>query len=485
MTSDPTTTETDTPSAGVEMPSHTSNIPLAAVGLGLGMLLSILDQTIVSIALPNIATDLGGLGSVSWVVTCYVLASTATGTLYGRLSDRFGRRPTFLTAVTIFTAASVLCGVATSLAQLVFFRTLQGIGAGALFAVPTIALAELFPVALRGRVQGAVGGIFAIASVGGPLLGGVITDTAGWRWIFYINLPLGLLSMLFVIIALRLPKPGGATRVDLVGSVLLVGTVVGILLVTEWGGRTYDWGSGVILGLIAGVLVLLAAFIWWEGRTDHPVIPLRLFANRTVGLVLASTLVLGALLYASIVFIPTYLRSAFGMSATEAGLALNPYVIAFVVASFLSGSIAGKSGQYRPFLVGGPVVITGGFVLLSLLGADSTYFVVALDLVVLGIGVGMIMQLLVTVAQNAVTGNDLGAATSAALSIRGLGMSLGVAVYGNILSRQLAGKPATPATTADAIPDMLVWAIPLAAALVLLTIFIPTQKAARPLTAAE
>lgn len=450
----------------------TGSVPLAAAGLGLGMLLSVLDQTIVSIALPDIAADLGDVGSLSWIVTSYVLASTATGALYGKLSDRFGRRPVFLAAVAVFTIASALCGMADSLTQLVAFRTLQGIGAGALFTIPTIALAELFPVELRGRVQGAVGGIFALAAVGGPLVGGVITDAAGWRWIFYVNVPLGLLSMILVWIALRLPRSAHTVRLDIVGSLLLVGVVVGVLLITEWIGGIHSGGVGPILALSVAVAMLLAGFIRQERRFSDPVLPMHLFTTRATGVVLAATLLLGALMYASIVYMPTYLRSAFDMSATEAGLALNPYVIAFMIASFLSGSIAGKTGRYRAVISAGAAVIVIGLVLLGLLDAESGYLVVAASLLVLGIGVGMILQLLVTVAQNSVAASDLGAVTSAVLSVRGLGMSMGIAIYGSILGHQLSGQPVNPATTADAIPDMLLWALPPALVLLLLTLLL-------------
>ncbi|MGW1741668.1 MDR family MFS transporter [Nocardia sp. NPDC001965] len=468
-----------TTTSGTAPAVPTGSVALAAAGLGLGMLLSVLDQTIVSIALPDIAADLGDIGSLSWIVTSYILASTATGALYGKLSDRFGRRPVFLAAVAVFTVASALCGMADSLIQLVVFRTLQGIGAGALFTIPTIALAELFPVELRGRVQGAVGGIFALAAVGGPLVGGVITDAAGWRWIFYVNVPLGLLSMILVWIALRLPRSAHTVRLDIGGSLLLVGVVVGVLLITEWIGGIHSGGVGPILAPTVAVAILLAGFIRRERRFSDPVLPMHLFTTRATGVVLAATLLLGALMYASIVYLPTYLRSAFDMSATEAGLALNPYVIAFMIASFLSGSIAGKTGRYRAFISAGAAVIVIGLVLLSLLDAESGYLVVASSLLVLGIGVGMILQLLVTVAQNSVAAADLGAVTSAVLSVRGLGMSLGIAIYGSILGHQLSGQPVHPATTADAIPDMLLWALPPALVLLLLTLLLRDRLPAK------
>ena len=452
-----------------------SNVPLAVIGLALGILVSVLDQTVVSIALPNIAGDLGGIDNISWVVTAYVLASTATGTLYGRLSDRFGRRGTFIIAMLVFTVASALCALADTMGQLIVYRAVQGVGAGALFAIPTIALSELVKPESRGRMQGAVGALFAIASLAGPLVGGALTDAAGWRWIFYINLPLGVLSMLLVAFALRLPRPTSRPSIDFLGSALLVGAVVALLLTTEWGGRTYDWLSGTILSLAVGAAALFALFVFWERRAVSPVVPMRLFSNPTVRLILPATAVLGALLYGSIVFLPTYLQSAFDISATVAGLGINPYMLTFVVASFLSGSRVSANGNARPFLIAGPIAIAAGFGLLSLLDADSNYGMVVVALLVMGVGVGFIMQLLVTVAQNAVQPADLAATSAAILSIRGLGMSLGVALFGNLLSRQLGPDAQAGPEVANAIPDVMVWGIPLALLLLALTVAVPAK----------
>ncbi|MER7131962.1 MFS transporter [Streptosporangium saharense] len=229
-------------STDLTSPVTGGRVPLATAGLLIGMLLSVLDQTVVAIALPDIAADLDGSGSMDaagWIVTSYVLASTATGALYGRISDRFGRRPVFVTAIVVFVVGSALCGLAQTTAQLIAARTFQGVGAGALFVLPTIALSELYPKHLRGRVQGLTGGVFALASVGGPLAGGLITDAWGWRWIFYVNLPLGLVAVAFTAFALRLPRSGGDGRVDVTGAVLVAGAAVGLLLVAGWGGRAY------------------------------------------------------------------------------------------------------------------------------------------------------------------------------------------------------------------------------------------------------
>ena len=461
-----------TPTAS-DAPPTASNVPLATAGLLIGMLLSVLDQTVVAIALPDIAADLGGMNAISWIITSYVLASTATGALYGRISDRFGRRTVFITAVAVFVAGSALCGVAQTMPQLVAARTLQGIGAGALFVLPTIALSELYPQRLRSRVQGLTGGVFAVASVGGPLAGGAITDTVGWRWIFYINLPLGLLSMALTAYALRLPKTGGAGKVDVPGAVLIAGATVSLLLVTEWGGRTYAWTSGVILALIGAFAALLVLFVWWQWRAANPLIPLRLFANPALRVVLPATALLGALLGGSIVYLPTYLQTAYGMGATQAGLALNPYVLTFMAVSFLAGARIGASGRFKPYLLAGSAIVVLGFALLSQLDAGTPYVLLAVELGVLGAGFGLLMQNLVVVAQNAASPADLAATTSATVSIRGLGLSLGVSVFGNLLTRELQGRTPSPQATAAAIPDILIWGVPAAIVLVALMAVLP------------
>ncbi|MGR6918849.1 DHA2 family efflux MFS transporter permease subunit [[Actinomadura] parvosata] len=450
-----------------------SNVPLATAGLLIGMLLSVLDQTVVAIALPDIAGDLGGMDAIGWIITSYVLASTATGALYGRLSDRFGRRAVFVTAVAVFVAGSALCALAATMAQLIAARTVQGIGAGALFVLPTIALSELYPPRLRSRVQGFTGGVFALASVGGPLAGGAITDAWGWRWIFLINLPLGLLAIALAASALRLPRTGGSGRIDLAGAVLIAGAVVSLLLVAEWGGRTYAWNSGVILALIAAVIVLGALFVRRERRAADPLLPPRLFAGPALRAALPATALLGALLGGSVVYLPTYLQAAYGMGATQAGLALNPYVLTFMAVSSLAGARIGAGGRFKPYLMAGSLIAALGFVLLSLLGPGTPYAVLAVEIGLLGVGFGLLMQNLVVVAQNAVPAADLAAATSAAVSVRGLGLSLGVAVFGSLLTRELQGRAPGPQATAAALPDVLFWGAPAALVLTALLALLP------------
>ncbi|MER5326205.1 MDR family MFS transporter [Streptosporangium roseum] len=470
----PAADATAMPGAGApEEPARGGNVPLATAGLLIGMLLSVLDQTVVAIALPDMAADLGGMDAIGWVVTSYVLASTTTGALYGRISDRFGRRAVFVAATAVFVAGSALCGAAQSVPQLVAARTLQGVGAGALFVLPTIALSELYPQRLRSRIQGFTGGIFALAGVGGPLVGGMITDTAGWRWIFYINLPLGLFSVVLVAFALRLPRAGGGAGVDIAGSALVAGAAVSLLLVAEWGGRAYPWTSGVTLALMGAFVVLLALFVWWERRAASPLIPPRLFADPALRVALPATALLGALLGGSIVYLPTYLQAAYGMSATQAGLALNPYVIPFIAVSAVAGARVGASGRFKPYLLAGSAVAVLGFALLSRLEPGTAYALLAVELGVLGVGFGLLLQNLVVVAQNAASPADLAATTSAAVSVRGLGMSLGVAISGNLLTRELQGQAQSPEATAAAIPEVLAWGVPAALTLMALVALLP------------
>ncbi len=457
--------------------SHRSNVPLASVALVLGMLLSVLDQTVVAIALPQISADIGGAESFSWVVTAYVLASTATGTFYGRVSDRFGRRNVFIIAVVLFTAFSLLCGMAQTMPQLIAARVVQGIGAGALFVIPTVALSELYPQRLRGKVQGFTGAVFALAGVGGPLVGGVITDGVGWRWIFYINVPIGLLSIALCASALRLPRAAVGDPIDFTGSALLIAAVVSLLMVTEWGGRNYGWGSPQIIGLVAACAVLSTGFVRWEGRARNPLLPLRLFTNPALRLILPATAVLGMLLYGSVVFMPTYLQTAYDWSATRAGLALTPYFISFIVVSAVAGGKAGKSGRFKPYLLAGAVVLTLAFALLGIVEPDRTYWYVGGAMVVLGAGFGMLMQNLVVVSQNAAAPPDLAATSAANLSIRGLGMAVGVALFGNLLARETGDGPVTPATTAEAIPHVFLWGVPLAVVLIVLLALVPPVHA--------
>jgi MFS family permease len=322
-----------------------------------------------------------------------------------------------------------------------------------------------------------MGVVMAASGVGGPLIGGAITDVASWRWIFYVNVPIGLLSLALVAYALRLPKPRSSYRIDLPGALLLASFIVCLLLVTEWGGRDYAWGSTQVLALSAGAVAALGTFLFWERRIAYPIIPLGLFANRTLLAGFPAAFLLGMLLGGSIIFLPTFQQNGFGMSATRAGLALLPYVIAFMLVSAVASSKAGQSGKFKPYLLAGSAVSALALWLLSRMDLDTSYLVIAIYFAVLGLGFGLIMQNLVVVSQNAVRHEELGVTTSTTLSLRGLGMSVGVALFGSLLSRELHGRPDTPEMTAEAIPDILFWGVPLAALTFVLVALLPRPAA--------
>jgi predicted MFS family arabinose efflux permease len=293
-------------------------------------------------------------------------------------------------------------------------------------------------------MQGLLAAIFAVANVGAPLVGGAITDLAGWRWIFYVNLPVGLVAFLLTAVSLRLPRFRGPVGIDFTGAVLLAATIVPVLLATEWGGRTYAWTSTTVLSLAVTGLLACVALVCWESRTAHPILPLRLFAHPTLRYALPSTLILGATVFGGIVFLPTFLQAAYGVGPTWAGLGLLPYTLTFVAVAAVAGNRAGTSGQFTAYLLTGGVIVGTGFWLLSRMGPDTTYPALVVSLVVLGLGFGLLLQNLVVVAQNSVPPEDLAVTTSTALSLRSLGMSLGGALFANLLARELAGKRTRP-----------------------------------------
>lgn len=473
MSDEPTSTttpEAEAPDIG------RGNVVLASIGLMTAALLSVLDQAVVAFALPDIAADVGGMESIGWIVTAFLLGSTVSGALYGRLSDRFGRRSVFIIALVTFILASVWCGFAETMGELIAARAVQGVGAGALFVIPTIVLSELYPVSERGRIQGLLGMVFVVASVGGPLVGGAITDAVGWQWIFWINLPLGLVSLILVATFLRLPRRDTVTSLDFFGGGLLIVAMVSFLLITEWGGRRFAWSSVPILAL--AVVLIGALILLWrqEGRADHPILPTRLLTHPRLRIALVATFLVGLLLYGAVVYLPTYLQAAFGLSAIEAGFASLPYFLTFVVASVLGGNLAGRRQQYGRYILFGSTLALAGFVLLSRIVPDTAYPVVAAYLMVLGAGFGLIVQNLMVFNQNTVAATDLAVTSSATIAIRGFGMSVGVAVFGSLLTRSLSGVPQTPQALAQAIPEVLLWGVPVAVCLVALIIALVSRR---------
>lgn len=410
---------------------------LIIIALMLGMLLAALDQTIVSTALPTIVSDLGGLEQLSWVVTGYMLASTVSTPLWGKLGDQFGRKSLFLAAIVIFLVGSALCGLSQNMGQLIAFRSLQGLGGGGLMVLAQAIVGDVVPVRERGRYQGFFGGVFAVSSVIGPLLGGLFVDHLSWHWVFYINLPIGVVAM--IVIAAVLPSKTTRTKhkIDYAGIVLLGGATSCLVLMTTWGGTTYPWSDPIIIGLIVAALAMVALWALVESKAKEPVLPLRLFKLRVFNMSSAVGFVVGFGMFGALTYLPLFMQVVYGVSATASGLHLLPMMVGMLGFSIISGQLIAKTGKYRVYPIVGTALATVGMFLLSTLTEHSSTLTMGIFLFVLGSGLGLVMQVLVIVVQNAVGYEDLGVATSGATFFRSIGGSFGVAVLGSVFTSRL------------------------------------------------
>ncbi|MET9236433.1 MFS transporter [Streptomyces cellulosae] len=445
-----------------------ARVRLVFLALMLALLLAALEQMIVATALPRIVGELHGLDKMSWAITAYLLTATVGLPVYGKLGDQLGRKGVFQFAILVFVVGSALAGRATTMDQLIAYRAVQGVGAGGLMIGVQAIIADIVPARQRGRFMGLIGAAFGLASVAGPLLGGYFTDHLTWRWCFYVNVPFGLLTMVVVALVLKLPKPTGRRRFDVLGTLLLTAASTCLVLLTSWGGTEYAWDSRVVLGLGAGAVAATAAFLVVERFAVEPLIPLRLFRDSVFNVTGLVGLVVGVALFGAASYLPTYLQMVDGASATESGLLMLPMMGGIVGTSVVSGQMISRSGRYRRHPIVGSALSVLGMWLLSRLETDTPRLHYSVWMFVLGAGIGMVMPVLVLAVQNSVRPADLGTATSANNYFRQIGGSVGAAVFGTLFAGRLtdalaerlpAGAAGAPAD-AESITPQLVHALP-------------------------
>ncbi|WP_370517213.1 DHA2 family efflux MFS transporter permease subunit [Pseudactinotalea sp. HY160] len=440
-----TTGKTDTartgpPAAGAPGPLPRRKLIVIFVGLILGILMAALDQTIVATALPTIAADLNGLEQISWIITIYLLGQTIAMPIYGRVGDLIGRRNAFHVAIVIFLAGSVVAGLSQDMGMLIACRAVQGIGAGGLMIGAQTIMAEIVSARERGKYMSIMGPMIGVATVLGPLLGGYLTEHASWRWIFYINVPIGIAALVVTSLSLYLPRPQRRRRVDYSGMVLMAGAVACLVLLLTWGGRRYEWTSPQIVALGIGVLALTPLWLWVESRAAEPILPLRLFRNGVFRVNVVLAFLLGVAMFGAVSYLPTYLQLSLGASATTSGLLMLPLMGGLMAAAVTTGQLITRTGRYKVFPILGTSVAAVGMFLLSRMDAGTSRLQSSVFMVVLGLGIGFIMPTLVLVVQNAVSRPEVGAATAGVNFFRQIGASVGTALIGSLFVSRLGDR---------------------------------------------
>ncbi|CAM5643535.1 MFS transporter [Streptomyces spiroverticillatus] len=434
---------TTAPQAAIPKPEQAGkqqrSVRVVLLALMIAMLLAMLDNMIIGTAMPTIVGELGGLEHLSWVVTAYTLTTAASTPIWGKLGDLYGRKGIFLTSIVVFVLGSVLSGMAQDMGQLIGFRAVQGLGAGGLMVGVMAIIGDLIPPRERGKYQGMMAGVMALAMIGGPLVGGAITDHLGWRWSFYINVPLGALALVMITTVLHLPKKErtGKGSIDYLGAGLLTVGITAIVLVTTWGGTEYAWGSGQILGLIALGLLAIASFLYVETKAAEPIIPLHIFRNRNFTLMSVIGFIVGFVMFGAVLYLPLFQQSVQGASATNSGLLLLPMLLSMMVVSLVVGRVTTNTGKYKLFPIAGGALITVGLFLLAQMDTDTSRLTSGIYMAVLGAGMGFLMQITMLVAQNSVEPKDMGVASSSTTLFRTLGSSFGVSVMGALFTARV------------------------------------------------